>query len=130
MEGALTGKSRWLAWLGIRAIGPAAATNPALTSTTAAAMLQGLVASQRLASSRGLSVTPTLLDVGANLGWYTLVASRAGFPAVAFEPMPSNRQLLAASALCLNPDVAGRIRWEHASKYRGRITCHTTRDCM
>ena len=38
-----------------------------------------------------------LLDVGANIGWYSLVASNLGHEVIAFEPFKSNVDLLCAS---------------------------------
>lgn len=43
-----------------------------------------------------------LLDIGANIGWFTLNTAARGFEVYAFEPMLQNYQLLSHS-LCLNP---------------------------
>ena len=43
------------------------------------------------------SISSTLLDVGANLGIYSLSAASAGFSVFAIEPMPFNAILLDAS---------------------------------
>lgn len=37
-----------------------------------------------------------------------MLASKAGYRVFAFEPMPANRQLIAAS-VCLNPDIADKV---------------------
>eukprot|EP00123_Amoebidium_parasiticum_P000500 comp11302_c0_seq1/m.5707 comp11302_c0_seq1/g.5707 ORF comp11302_c0_seq1/g.5707 comp11302_c0_seq1/m.5707 type:complete len:419 (-) comp11302_c0_seq1:33-1289(-) len=41
------------------------------------------------------------LDIGANVGWYTMIALAKGYNVVAFEPMPQNARLVRLSA-CLN----------------------------
>jgi len=48
------------------------------------------------------------VDIGANVGFYTLALARAGWNVTAFEPLSSNIKLLSAS-LCRNPDLASRI---------------------
>ena len=40
-----------------------------------------------------------LIDVGANIGMYSLAAAAAGFKAYAFEPVPMNVQMIIASAM-------------------------------
>jgi FkbM family methyltransferase len=49
-----------------------------------------------------------LLDVGANIGFHSLLFAHFGWNAVAVEPMPQNLQLLNVS-LCLNPSLARRV---------------------
>lgn len=46
-----------------------------------------------------LRATPnsTLLDIGGNIGFYTLAAARAGFPVDVFEPVPRNAVMIQAS---------------------------------
>ena len=44
------------------------------------------------------------LDIGANIGIYTLSIAAHGFQVVAFEPMVTNQQVLQLS-LCANPGV-------------------------
>ena len=51
----------------------------------------------------------TMLDVGANLGFYSLTFVKAGWDVIAIEPLTSNRIAFNMS-LCLNPDVARRVR--------------------
>eukprot|EP00123_Amoebidium_parasiticum_P005543 comp167159_c0_seq1/m.49498 comp167159_c0_seq1/g.49498 ORF comp167159_c0_seq1/g.49498 comp167159_c0_seq1/m.49498 type:complete len:431 (-) comp167159_c0_seq1:18-1310(-) len=48
------------------------------------------------------------VDIGANIGWYTLIALARGYRVVAFEPMPQNIQLLKHS-VCLNSGFAERV---------------------
>ena len=50
----------------------------------------------------------TLVDIGANLGYYSLLFASHGWNVLAVEPMAYNRNALAAS-LCLNPTLASRI---------------------
>jgi FkbM family methyltransferase len=40
---------------------------------------------------------PLLVDIGANIGFYTLAAAAAGFDVYAFEPVPRNAEMLRAS---------------------------------
>jgi FkbM family methyltransferase len=48
------------------------------------------------------------LDIGANLGFYTLVLAASGWNVTAFEPMPQNIALLEAS-LCQNPALKSKV---------------------
>lgn len=48
------------------------------------------------------------MDFGANIGWFTHMASAAGFPTFSFEAMPLN-EILLRSTLCANPDSAKRV---------------------
>jgi len=47
--------------------------------------------------SRDNSTKGSFLDVGANIGWFSMVASRLGHDVVAFEPFDSNVDLMCAS---------------------------------
>lgn len=51
----------------------------------------------------------TLLDIGASLGWYTMLFARAGYKVVAVEPIAMNRIALNAT-LCLNPSAAANVK--------------------
>lgn len=55
--------------------------------------VSGMLTALRASSDRH----PVLLDVGANIGFYTLAAARAGFRVHAFEPVPRNVDMLTAS---------------------------------
>jgi FkbM family methyltransferase len=68
-----------------RAVVRGGAWEPALTST----MLR------RLAAFR--AERPRLIDIGANIGFYTLAAGVAGFDVHAFEPVPRNVAMLQMS---------------------------------
>ncbi|KAL3136086.1 hypothetical protein ABBQ32_007109 [Trebouxia sp. C0010 RCD-2024] len=48
------------------------------------------------------------LDIGANIGWYSLLVAAAGYSAIAFEPMQANEQLFRRS-ICSNPDFQQRL---------------------
>jgi len=49
-----------------------------------------------------------LLDIGANIGYYTLLFANVGHRVVAVEPMTRNRQALEGS-LCLNPHLRNLV---------------------
>lgn len=51
---------------------------------------------------------PVFLDIGSNLGFYTLLFASAGFDVIAIDAMDHNRRALNAS-LCLNPALARRV---------------------
>lgn len=48
------------------------------------------------------------LDIGANVGFYSLVLAASGWNVTAFEPMKANTELIEAS-MCANPELAERI---------------------
>jgi len=57
-------------------------------------------------ASKARTSIPTdgvLLDIGANIGYYTLMFASQGHRVIAVEPMTRNRRALEGS-LCLNPD--------------------------
>jgi len=51
----------------------------------------------------------TMLDIGANIGDYTLLFASKGYDVIAVEPMTRNREALQAS-LCLNPEFKERVK--------------------
>lgn len=51
----------------------------------------------------------TLLDIGASVGWYTLLFAKAGYKVVAVEPILMNRIAL-NTTLCLNPQAAANVQ--------------------
>jgi len=50
----------------------------------------------------------TLVDVGANIGWFSVLFADAGYKVFAIEPMVENRKLIEAT-LCQNPDLVSKI---------------------
>ena len=51
----------------------------------------------------------TFLDIGANIGYYTLMFADRGDRVIAIEPLARNRAAIQAT-LCLNPDLRERVR--------------------
>mmetsp|Transcript_29481 Transcript_29481/g.80937 ORF Transcript_29481/g.80937 Transcript_29481/m.80937 type:complete len:333 (-) Transcript_29481:119-1117(-) len=49
------------------------------------------------------------LDVGGNIGYYTLGLAAAGWTVTSIEPLPGNVALMQAS-LCRNPELASRVQ--------------------
>ena len=50
------------------------------------------------------------MDVGANVGWYSLTAASMGFSVISFEPFRSNLGLICSSTRNLDRNVANRIK--------------------
>ena len=50
------------------------------------------------------------LDIGANIGWYSLLLAAAGHSVVSFEPMRANEKLFRRS-LCSNSDFQRRLTY-------------------
>eukprot|EP00123_Amoebidium_parasiticum_P005158 comp16400_c0_seq1/m.14298 comp16400_c0_seq1/g.14298 ORF comp16400_c0_seq1/g.14298 comp16400_c0_seq1/m.14298 type:complete len:455 (-) comp16400_c0_seq1:62-1426(-) len=48
------------------------------------------------------------IDIGANVGWFTLIALAKGYRVLAFEPGPANLRLIEYS-VCLNPHFADQL---------------------
>jgi len=55
-----------------------------------------------------MSTSTIFVDVGANIGWHSLIFARE-YQVVAFEPFESNLALLRAS-LCMSPELRRRVR--------------------
>jgi FkbM family methyltransferase len=49
-----------------------------------------------------------MLDIGANVGWHSVVAAALGFTVLAFEPMDRNVACIRRT-LCENPDMRKRF---------------------
>eukprot|EP00892_Ulva_mutabilis_P012302 jgi/Ulvmu1/9444/UM052_0008.1 len=67
-----------------------------------------LTALERGAAAGPGGPTTALLDIGANLGTYSMVAAAFGFSVRAFEAMPRNVQAL-HQTLCWNPELRARL---------------------
>lgn len=65
---------------------------------------------QDMAGSSGYNIphTGTLLDIGANLGYYSLLFASKGYKVIAVEPMTRNRLALETS-LCMNPHLKSLV---------------------
>lgn len=51
-----------------------------------------------------IDVEDTFVDIGANLGWFSILIASQGYTVHAIEPFTSNAKLLQLS-MCLNPDL-------------------------
>eukprot|EP00877_Chromochloris_zofingiensis_P011608 jgi/Chrzof1/6700/Cz19g06040.t1 len=58
--------------------------------------------------SMGSNKSPLVIDIGANVGWFTINAAAAGARVAAFEAMYTNQRLL-RNTLCANPWLHARI---------------------
>jgi len=54
-------------------------------------------------------VPGNMLDIGTNIGYFSLMLAQGGWNVTSFEPMATNLALLNAS-LCQNPGLAARIK--------------------
>lgn len=92
-----------------------------------------------------LPATGTFVDVGANLGFYSLLFAHSGYNVLAVEPMLLNRKAIETS-LCLNADLATRvtllpyalsrsatarcvIRADDRNAGNGKLTCSASERC-
>lgn len=51
----------------------------------------------------------TVVDIGANIGWYTMVIASCGVNVVSFEPMEPNLNLLRRSLCVASPEIQDRV---------------------
>lgn len=65
-------------------------------------------------AGRAIPANGTFLDIGANLGWYSLLFAKIGYNVIAIEPMLLNRQAFQAT-MCLNPDIRDRVQLVQAA---------------
>lgn len=69
---------------------------------------------ETLAQARNKTGVPKeeaiFLDIGANIGWYSLLLAAAGYPVISFEPMQANERLFRRS-ICSNPDFQQRLTY-------------------
>jgi len=56
----------------------------------------------------GIASGDQLLDIGANVGWYTFMFAQHGYNVLAIEPMTANRALIKAT-ICKNPGLVSKI---------------------
>ncbi|KIZ07659.1 hypothetical protein MNEG_0298 [Monoraphidium neglectum] len=66
---------------------------------------------------------PLMVEVGANVGWFTVNAAAAGADVAAFEAMSENT-LLMRNTLCDNPKLAARVALHGTGLGSRRSTCH------
>ncbi|KAI8465888.1 MAG: S-adenosyl-L-methionine-dependent methyltransferase [Monoraphidium minutum] len=66
---------------------------------------------------------PLMVDVGANIGWFTMNAAAAGADVVAFEAMSENA-LLVRTTLCENPKLMEHVSLFATGLGTKRSTCH------
>eukprot|EP00966_Prymnesium_polylepis_P215006 4979752-Prymnesium_polylepis.1 len=59
-------------------------------------------------SNVSLPARGTFVDIGAQIGYFSLNFARRGWSVLAIEPMPHNRRALRAS-LCVNPSLRSRL---------------------
>ena len=70
-----------------------------------------LEAMQHACDKLGVSQeSAVFLDIGANIGWYSLLFAASGFTVMSFEPMSANEQLLRRS-ICLNAEFQDRVTY-------------------
>jgi FkbM family methyltransferase len=67
--------------------------------------------SQLLSPVPGMTLPPSgiFLDIGGNIGYFSLLFANAGYDVMMIEPMTQNRKAFEAS-LCLNPHLRDRIK--------------------
>mmetsp|Transcript_8617 Transcript_8617/g.15469 ORF Transcript_8617/g.15469 Transcript_8617/m.15469 type:complete len:329 (-) Transcript_8617:24-1010(-) len=56
-----------------------------------------------------LPTNGTFVDIGANIGYYSMLFAHAGFNVLAFEPMTRNRAAIEGT-LCLHPELRSRVK--------------------
>eukprot|EP01006_Ploeotia_vitrea_P009465 TRINITY_DN22148_c0_g1_i1.p1 TRINITY_DN22148_c0_g1~~TRINITY_DN22148_c0_g1_i1.p1 ORF type:complete len:483 (-),score=77.00 TRINITY_DN22148_c0_g1_i1:703-1941(-) len=59
---------------------------------------------QRLIRQKATSKKVTIVDIGANIGWFTLVTASMGHKVISFEPMESNYKIISYN-VCNNPGM-------------------------
>eukprot|EP00403_Amphidinium_massartii_P017659 CAMPEP_0178408614 /NCGR_PEP_ID=MMETSP0689_2-20121128/20033_1 /TAXON_ID=160604 /ORGANISM="Amphidinium massartii, Strain CS-259" /LENGTH=322 /DNA_ID=CAMNT_0020029721 /DNA_START=26 /DNA_END=991 /DNA_ORIENTATION=- len=55
-----------------------------------------------------LPANGTFLDIGANLGYYSMLFAHAGYNVIAVEPMTRNRAAIEGT-FCMNPELRSRV---------------------
>lgn len=69
----------------------------------------GLRVVRSMERALGSSRMPVLLDIGAHIGFYSMVFAAHGWKSIAVEMMPNNLQMIRAS-LCRNPHLRERVQ--------------------
>ncbi|CDW85353.1 UNKNOWN [Stylonychia lemnae] len=64
-----------------------------------------------------------LLDIGANLGWFTFMAASLDYNVIAFEPLDQNYKAI-EYAMCLNQNVSNLIQLEKFALGAKNETCN------
>ena len=70
--------------------------------------LERAVEVNRSAGTNSTAPAPALLDIGANIGTFSLVAAAFGYTVRAFEAMPRNARAI-YQTLCWNPQLRERL---------------------
>ena len=67
----------------------------------------------------------TFVDIGANIGWFSLVFANAGYNVISFEPMPANEIILRQNKCLFHAKHAETSRWTYLNLGLGenRDTC-------
>jgi FkbM family methyltransferase len=67
----------------------------------------------------------TFVDIGANIGWFSLVFANAGYNVISFEPMPANEIILRQNKCLFHAKHADTSRWTYLNLGLGenRDTC-------
>ncbi len=69
----------------------------------------------------------TFLDIGAQIGWYTLGIGLKGYRVIAFEPMKAN-WYMARKSLCMNPKVNAVLLDKALGTQEARCDLYTSPD--
>jgi FkbM family methyltransferase len=67
------------------------------------------------------------VDIGANVGWFSLIALAKGYEVLALEPAPANIQLIKFS-MCLNPGFSDRFTFFENGLSEDTKTCYVISD--
>jgi FkbM family methyltransferase len=89
-------------------------------------ILSALLDAARVAKSNSPSAQRRLVDlvdVGANVGWFTFAAAASGLRVRAYEPFRQNINLMRYTA-CLNPKIARNIELNAVSLGNSTQTCY------
>mmetsp|Transcript_29700 Transcript_29700/g.43479 ORF Transcript_29700/g.43479 Transcript_29700/m.43479 type:complete len:188 (+) Transcript_29700:336-899(+) len=84
------------------------ARHKTIDGASASIRVTGRWARRESAQLNALPADSLFVDVGANVGWHSLVALSLGHRVIAFEALSANVQLINHS-LCLNPGLAQRL---------------------